>query len=208
MFSWIPIFHPFTSLADSIIWCSLSIIKISVLCSLKCQSQTLFFFFCLFSSQARGRSRAAASSLHHSHSNVGSGLCLRLTPQLMVTLDPLPNEWGQRLNTHPPGYKSSSLPLSHNRNSRLIIYFCLFSAILAACGGSQARSQISYSCWPTPQPQQCGIWAASSTYTTAHGNIRSLTHWEIRGWTLILKDTSWVLNLLSHSGKSLASDSI
>ena len=28
-----------------------------------------------------------------------------------------------------------------------------------------------------PQPQQCGIWAASATYTTAHSNTRSLTHW-------------------------------
>ena len=35
----------------------------------------------------------------------------------------------------------------------------------------------SYSCWPTPQPQQRLIWAMSATYTTAHGNARSLTHW-------------------------------
>ena len=27
------------------------------------------------------------------------------------------------------------------------------------------------------QPQQCQIWAASATYTTAHGNTGSLTHW-------------------------------
>ena len=32
------------------------------------------------------------------------------------------------------------------------------------------------SCWPTPQPQQCGNPAASVTYNTAHGNARSLTH--------------------------------
>ena len=31
-------------------------------------------------------------------------------------------------------------------------------------------------CWPTPQPQQCQIRAASVTYATAHGNVRSLTH--------------------------------
>ena len=30
---------------------------------------------------------------------------------------------------------------------------------------------------PTPQPQQLGIRAASVTYTTAHGNARSLTSW-------------------------------
>ena len=28
-----------------------------------------------------------------------------------------------------------------------------------------------------PEPQECGIWAESATYTTAHGNARSLTHW-------------------------------
>ena len=31
--------------------------------------------------------------------------------------------------------------------------------------------------WPTAQPQQHGIQAASATYTTAYGNARSLTHW-------------------------------
>ena len=39
------------------------------------------------SSQARGRIRAAAAGLHHSHSNVGSEPCLRLTPQLTATPD-------------------------------------------------------------------------------------------------------------------------
>ena len=28
-----------------------------------------------------------------------------------------------------------------------------------------------------PQPQQCQIWAESETYTTAHHNAGSLTHW-------------------------------
>ena len=50
----------------------------------------------------------------------------------------------------------------------------------------------SCSCWPTPQPQQHRIWAASSTYTTAHGNAGSLTHWARPGtepttlWFLII----------------------
>ena len=39
-------------------------------------------------SQARGRIGAAAAGLHHSHSNLGSELCLRLTPQLMAMPDP------------------------------------------------------------------------------------------------------------------------
>jgi len=59
------------------------------------------FFVCLFlfllfratpaaygSSQARGRIRAAAPSLRHSHSNTGSEPHLRATPQLIATLDP------------------------------------------------------------------------------------------------------------------------
>ena len=57
---------------------------------------------------------------------------------------------------------------------------CLFAfsrAAPAAYGGSQARG-CNWSCSrrPTPQPQQCGIPAASATYTTAHSNTGSLTH--------------------------------
>ena len=58
------------------------------------------FFFCLFrttpmaygGSQARGQIRAVAAALHQSHSNAGSELCLRPTPQLMVMPDPQPTE--------------------------------------------------------------------------------------------------------------------
>ena len=39
-------------------------------------------------SQARGEIRAAAASLHHSHSNVGSELHLQPMPQLMAMPDP------------------------------------------------------------------------------------------------------------------------
>ena len=38
-------------------------------------------------------------------------------------------------------------------------------------------SNWSYSCWPIPQPWQRQIRAMSATYTTAHSNARSLTHW-------------------------------
>ena len=49
--------------------------------------------------------------------------------------------------------------------------FCIFRATPTAYGGSQARgANQSYSCQPTPQPQQHGIGATSVTYTTAHGN--------------------------------------
>ena len=67
-------------------------------------------------------------------------------------------------------------------------------AVPMAYGSSQARGvNWSSSCRPTPQPQQCRIWAASLNYTTAHGNARSLTHWEARGWTRVLMDTSQIL---------------
>ena len=53
----------------------------------------------------------------------------------------------------------------------------IFRAAPAAHGSSQARgSNKSYSCQPTPQPQQCEIQAETATYTTAHSNARSLTH--------------------------------
>ena len=55
-----------------------------------------FLVFCLFraapaaygGSQARGRTGAGAAGLHHSHSNMGSKLRLRPTPQLTAMRDP------------------------------------------------------------------------------------------------------------------------
>ena len=56
----------------------------------------VFFVFSVFSraalaayggSQARGLIRAVAAGLQHSHSNVGSELCLQHTPQLTATPD-------------------------------------------------------------------------------------------------------------------------
>ena len=38
--------------------------------------------------QSMGLIRAAAASLHHSHSNMGSESCLQPTPQLTTTPDP------------------------------------------------------------------------------------------------------------------------
>ena len=55
--------------------------------------------------------------------------------------------------------------------------FCLFAISWAApeaYGGSQARGRIG--AVATPEPQQRGIQAASATYTTDHGNARSLTY--------------------------------
>ena len=70
-------------------------------------------------------------------------------------------------------------------------WYLLFRAPLTAYGGYQARgSNPSYSCQPTAQLQQRRIWAVSVTYTTAHGNARSLTHWTRPG---IEPETSWFL---------------
>ena len=53
-----------------------------------------------------------------------------------------------------------------------------------------------------PKPQQHGIWALSVTYTTAHGNAGSLTHWARQGSNL--SPHGYLLDLfpLSHSGNS------
>ena len=75
----------------------------------------IYVFFCLSvftraapvacgDSQARGPIRATAASLHRSHSNPGSVPLLWPTPQLMVMLDPQPNERGQGWNRHLHGY--------------------------------------------------------------------------------------------------------
>ena len=60
---------------------------------------------------------------------------------------------------------------------QLLLLFVFSRAAPVAYGGSQASGLIgAVAAKPTPQPQQCGILATSTTYTTAHGNTRSLTH--------------------------------
>ena len=51
-------------------------------------------------------------------------------------------------------------------------------------------SNQSCSCQPISQAHQCWIQVASATYTTAHSNTRSLTHWARPG---IGPATSWFL---------------
>ena len=63
---------------------------------------------------------------------------------------------------------------------RFLIIF--FRAAPEAYGSSQIRgSNQSCSCWPMPWPQQPQIQDTSVTYTTAHRNARSLTHWATPG---------------------------
>ena len=74
-----------------------------------------------------------------------------------------------------------------------IIYLFVFSkAAPTAYGGSQARGLIG-----RPEPQQRGIWAASGTYTMAHGNAGSLSYWVRPG---IEPETSrFLVRFVNHS---------
>jgi len=69
-----------------------------------------------------------------------------------------------------------------------------FGAAPEAYGGSLARGPISCS-QPSPEPQQHRIWASSVTYTTAHSNTGSLTHWARQESTTSL----WILvSFINH----------
>ena len=68
------------------------------------------------------------------------------------------------------------------------VFFVFSRAAPEACGSSQARGQIG--------AVATRIWATSATYTTAHGNTRSLTHWARPG---IEPATSWFLvGVINH----------
>ena len=79
--------------------------------------------------------------------------------------------------------------------SFLLIYKCSFFFFFPFLGPllwhmEVPRIELNQSCsrWPTPEPQERGIGAASVTYTTAHDNTESLTHWARPG---IKPSTSW-----------------
>ena len=60
----------------------------------------------------------------------------------------------------------------------LFFVFCLFRTTPVAYGGSQARGLIgAVAASQHHSHSNTGIRAMSVTYTTAHGNARSLTHW-------------------------------
>ena len=70
--------------------------------------------------------------------------------------------------------------LDRNNCIYLFIYlfiYCLLGPHLWNVEVPSLGAHLSYSHWSTPQPQECQIRATSVTYTTAHGNTRSLTHW-------------------------------
>ena len=99
-----------------------------------CQVDFSSFFLCVFSratpaayggAQARGLIRAVATSLHQSHSNVGSEPCLQPTQQLMAMLDPQPTERGQESNPQPHSSQSDSLTSEPQRFNSLVNIFSL-----------------------------------------------------------------------------------
>ena len=73
-------------------------------------------------------------------------------------------------------------------------FFCLFLSLLGLylwhMEVPRLRGNQSCSCQPTAKPQQHEIWASCVTYTTAHGNAGSLTHWVRPG---IEPVSSWML---------------
>ena len=84
-------------------------------------------------------------------------------------------------------------------NSQISIYFFALLFLLFRTAPTaiwkfiSSGSKQSYSCQPTPQPRQHRIWTTFVTYTTAHGNVGSLTHWGRLG---IEPETSWSSRLI------------
>ena len=96
-----------------------------------------------------------------------------------------------------PDWTTDLLDLSVLLTAKHSIYWCtqvsffLFRAAPAACGSSQARGQLGASAAsPHFQLQQHQIQATPATFTIAHGNTGSLTHWSRPG---ITPTSSWVL---------------
>ena len=81
------------------------------------------------SSQTRHGIRATATDLCYSHSNRGSKLHLRLTPQLTEMLDPWPTGWGQGWNPHTDGYQLGPFPLCHNGDSQDAFFICIYLGV-------------------------------------------------------------------------------
>ena len=85
-------------------------------------------------------------------------------------------------------------PLSHMGTSLEICLFFIFRVSPSALEVPGLGLNWSCSRRPMPGPQPLGIGAMSVTYTTVHGNTRSLTHWARPG---IEPPTSWFLDSLT-----------
>ena len=95
---------------------------------------------------------------------------------------------------------------SHSDFYFLFYFICLFVFLgLHSQHMEVPRSHQNYGCWPTPQPRQHGIWPASVTYTTSHGNAGSVTHCVRPGiepatlWLLVGFGNHWATTGTPHS---------
>ena len=95
------------------------------------------------------------------------------------------------------------IPFPPVSTDHLHFFFWGVEGAVMAYGGSQATGPIEAvaASLHTAQPQQCKIQAASATYTTAHGNAGSLTHWARSGnQTCNLMVPSWIRFHLATMG--------
>ena len=93
-----------------------------------------------------------------------------------------------------------SFTIIHSSLHAMLFCFVLF--VFLGPGGSQARGRIgAIATGLCHSHSNYQIWVASVTYTIAHSNAGSLTHWVEPG---IEPASSWILDsfLLSHEGNS------
>ena len=110
-----------------------------------------------------------------------------------MQIEPAPQQWPE-----PQQWQFLILNTMNHQGSPKWTFFFFFGLFFGLFLGphprpmdSQARgSNRSCSCRPTPESQQHGLPAASATYTTAHGNSGSLTHWVRPG---VESASSWML---------------
>ena len=105
--------------------------------------------FCLFvwratsavcgNSQARGRIRAAAAGLCHSHSHTGSKPHLWPTPQLVPTPDPEFTKWGLGSNPHPKDTSRAPNLLNHSGNSESLFTPTCYDNYLAVFSDTRVK---------------------------------------------------------------------
>ena len=90
------------------------------------------------------------------------------------------------------GEKGKQVIYLSSPSTNWLFFFGVFRAKRAASGSSRARGQVrAVAAGLHHSSQQHQIWAASATYTTAHGITGSLTHWA-RDRTGVLMDASWI----------------
>ena len=137
---------------------------------------SLLSYLCSGSLEGRRQSFVSASICHNAWYRVGLWNFLLITQQFIPkgssTICCLPKKYVKNTLKEPKIVINLGQP---PRGKRPIFVCLLFRSKPTANGSFQAGSNQSYSCQPTPQPQQCGIQAASVTCTTAHSNARSLT---------------------------------